>query len=407
MKRLGPRRRIAVITGTRAEYGLLASVIEAIAARRELRLQLVVTGMHLLQRFGATVNQIRRDGWTIDARVSMQRGDDRPLDQAEGLSRGVAGIARYLASAKTDIVVVLGDRIEALAGALAAVTTGRILAHIHGGDVAAGDFDDSVRHAVTKLAHLHFAASAAAARRIVRMGETPSRVHVVGAPGLDRLRELVARNGHARKTGRQALIVHHPIGRSVSDEEKVMTRILNAAGGAGLGGTIILPNSDRGNSGIIRAIERKFKTRAFPYPRVDGAPAWEVVSSLPRDEYLRRLIAADVLIGNSSSGIIEASVAGTAVVNIGDRQWGRDHDGHHVLTSDESPAGIQAALARALRMKIARTRSSIYGEQPAGPKIAEVLAVVPINHALRRKTLTFTVPDRTTHRPNGRPARGR
>jgi UDP-hydrolysing UDP-N-acetyl-D-glucosamine 2-epimerase len=187
------RKRVAVITGTRAEYGLLKSPIAAIATHPRLELQLVVTGMHLLRKFGHTIDDIRADGWRIAARVPMQSGRDD--------STGVAGIARFIEQAGTDIVVVLGDRIEAMAGALAAVTTGRVLAHIHGGDVALGDFDESLRHAITKLAHVHLTATRQSMRRVVRMGESPEHVHCVGAPGLDRLREIItemrARNGHS------------------------------------------------------------------------------------------------------------------------------------------------------------------------------------------------------------------
>lgn len=397
------RRRVAVITGTRSEYGLLTSVMEAIAAQRRLQLQLVVTGMHLCRRFGMTIQQIKQDGWRIDARVSMQRGDDDPLDQAQGLSRGIAGISRYLAAAKTDIVVVLGDRIEALAGALAAVTTGRILAHIHGGDVAAGDFDDRVRHAITKLAHVHLAASDAAAQRIMRMGEQPQRVFMVGAPGLDRLRELVAMNGRVPKTGRRALIVQHPIGRSAATEGAVMSRILRAAGSERLGGTIILPNSDRGHSGIRQAIADGRQTSKNGR---DVGSSWEVVPSLPRDEYLTRLIAADVLIGNSSSGIIEAGVAGTAVVNIGDRQYGRDHDAGHVVQSSEAATAIRTAIRRALTLPATAAKDSIYGTKPAGPKIARILIDTPLTEVFRRKVLEFTA---SNERPasNGRGKPGR
>ena len=397
------RRRVAVITGTRSEYGLLTSVMEAIAAQRRLQLQLVVTGMHLCRRFGMTIQQIKQDGWRIDARVSMQRGDDDPLDQAQGLSHGIAGISRYLAAAKTDIVVVLGDRIEALAGALAAVTTGRILAHIHGGDVAAGDFDDRVRHAITKLAHVHLAASDAAAQRIMRMGEQPQRVFMVGAPGLDRLRELVAMNGRVPKTGRRALIVQHPIGRSAATEGAVMSRILRAAGSERLGGTIILPNSDRGHSGIRQAIADGRQTSKNGR---DVGSSWEVVPSLPRDEYLTRLIAADVLIGNSSSGIIEAGVAGTAVVNIGDRQYGRDHDAGHVVQSSEAATAIRTAIRRALTLPATAAKDSIYGTKPAGPKIARILIDTPLTEVFRRKVLEFTA---SNERPasNGRGKPGR
>lgn len=405
MKRTGRKhRRVAVVTGTRAEYGLLTSVMQAIRARRDLELQLVVTGMHLLKKFGTTISQIKRDGWSIDARVPMQRGDDSPIDQAWGLSRGIAGMAEFFESARTNIVVVLGDRIEALAGALAAVTTGRILAHIHGGDVAAGDFDDSVRHAISKLAHLHFPASLAAAGRIVSMGEAPSRVHMVGAPGLDRLRELVAQRGRIRKSARSALIVQHPIGRSAAEECAVMSRILKAANAAGLCGMVVAPNSDRGHSGIRSAIDQfiKAQSRFSSSSRV----RWEEVTSLPRDEYLNRLLDVQVLIGNSSSGMIEAGVAGTAVINIGDRQRGREHDAGHVIHCGESAAAITSAIGRACAMKRNRLIRSNYGNEPAGPKIADALASIAISEGLRRKTLEFTLSIGGV-RPNERTGRGR
>lgn len=404
MKPRGQPRRVAVVTGSRAEYGLLASVMDAIAARPPLRLQLVVTGMHLRGKFGFTVRDIQRDGRRIDARIPMQRGDDDPLDQARGISRGVTGIARFLNDAATDIVVVLGDRIEALAGALAAVATGRILAHIHGGDIATGDFDDSLRHAITKLAHLHFPATRAAEQRILRMGEHPARVHRVGAPGLDRLRALLAESAPIRKTPRSALIVHHPIGRSPQREAAVMNRLLRAARDASLNGVIILPNSDRGHSGIVQAVARLHQTR--PRGSTNGHPAWRIVPSLPRDEYLRTLIRARVLIGNSSSGIIEAGVAGTAVVNVGSRQNGRDHDAGHVVPCDESRDAIAAAIDRALALRLAPEQATIYGDRPAGPKIAEVLAAVPLTPEFRRKTLSL--PDVLPPTPsNGRARRGR
>ncbi len=309
------RRRIAIVTGTRAEYGLLASTMRAIDAHPRLELQLVVTGIHLLREFGHTARHITRDGWHIDARVKMQRGSDDPLDQAAGLARGVAGIARYLESAQTDIVVVLGDRIEAMAGALAAVTTGRILAHIHGGDVAPGDFDDSLRHAITKLAHIHLPATKQAARRIIRMGEQPDRVHVVGAPGLDRLRELLATPWSDTPlqswaaAGNYALVVYHAWGRAATTERRAMSVILRAVESRGLRRLILYPNTDRGHRGVLDAISQ--------HERRHTAADVRVARSLPRDEYLQVLIHADVIVGNSSSGVIEAPAAGTTAINIG------------------------------------------------------------------------------------------
>lgn len=374
-------RRIAVVTGSRAEYGLLRSTMEAITRRRNLSLQLVVTGMHLLRRFGLTANEIVRDGWTIDARIRMQKGNDTALDQALALSRGVAGIARFLEKNKTDIVLVLGDRIEAMAGALAAVTTGRILAHIHGGDVAPGDFDDSLRHAITKLAHVHLTATEAARRRVIRMGESPDRVFRVGAPGLDRLRSLTRHRGRKQKRSGKALIVQHPTGRSAARERKTMTTILHAVEAKGLTRTIVYPNTDRGHSGIVQAIEA--------HRRRCDSDAVCVFRSLERDAYLHALLDADVLVGNSSSGMIEAATAGTPTVNIGDRQRGRQPAGRSVIHADETPASLDAALERALRKRPITARSTVYGSEPVGPKIAAILAATPLHQAFRRKASGF------------------
>ncbi|RMF75966.1 MAG: UDP-N-acetylglucosamine 2-epimerase (hydrolyzing), partial [Planctomycetota bacterium] len=195
------KRRIAVVTGTRAEYGLLRSVIAAIDAHPRLELQLVACGMHLLEPFGRTIDDIIADGWPIARAIRMQAGDDSFGDQAFGLARGVVGLAKLFEKSPPAIVVVLGDRIEAMAGALAGVTTGRLVAHIHGGDVAPGDFDESLRHAITKLANIHLAATKAAARRIARMGEPPESIHVVGAPGLDRIREILIEQTTQRAAG--------------------------------------------------------------------------------------------------------------------------------------------------------------------------------------------------------------
>ncbi len=369
-------RRVAVVTGTRAEYGLLVPVMRAIDAHRSLNLHTVVTGMHLLRKFGSTVREIVRDGWSIDARVPMQRGDDSPLDQARGLSRGITGVSTFLHDNGTDIVVVLGDRIEAMAGALAAVTTGCLLAHIHGGDLAPGDIDDSLRHAITKLAHLHLAATPSAARRIVRMGESTERVHCVGAPGLDGLRQLVEATPERRGGG--VLVLHHACGRSADVEKRVMTTILRAAAATGLTQTIIYPNSDRGHRGIIDAIEAH--GRRSPV---------RVVRSLAREAYLRELIAADVLLGNSSSGIIEAATAGTPVVNIGRRQEGRERSGPSVIDATESATVIRAALQRALRKRPITGLKTTYGEGNAGPQIAQYLAAVPLEERFRRKMNAF------------------
>ena len=357
-KRAGKLRRIAVITGSRADYGLLRSTIKAVSSRRGVELQLIATGMHLLKKFGHTVDDITGDGWKVDARIPMQSGDDSANDQAKGLSRGIAGVAAFCAERRTDVVVVLGDRIEAMAGALAGVTTGLLVAHIHGGDIAPGDFDDSLRHAITKLAHVHCVASAAAMRRIIRMGEERERVHLVGAPGLDRLMELVHEEPRGATRSEKALVVHHPRGRSCDAERRTMRQILSALRDFGMQTTIVYPNTDRGHSGITDAIE--------VYRRGAENGTVRVHRSLERDDYLRLLIESDVLVGNSSSGIIEAPVAGTPSVNIGPRQLGRKPAGASVVDAGECRDSIMDAIRVALRKRPIRGRSPVYGNGGAG-----------------------------------------
>ena len=375
------RRRIAVVTGTRAEYGLLRTVMRAIDAHRRLELQLVVTGSHLLRSAGYTVRAIERDGWRIDARVRMQTGRDTPTDQAEGLARGIAGIARYLVAAETDVVVVLGDRIEALAGGLAAVTTGRLVAHLHGGDIAPGDFDDPVRHALTKLAHVHLTATKQSGQRVLRMGEEPARVHVVGAPGLDDLLTYARTLPPRLPKSGQALILQHASGRPADREKRVMARLLRAVAAAGLARVIIQPNTDRGHAGI-RAATAEHQSRSQP-----GEVT--VHASLDREAYLHALARADVLVGNSSSGILEAPLLGTPVVNVGDRQAGRQRAGRAVVDTAETEANLRQALRAALRKRPRIAPTTPYGDGSAGERVARILAALPRDAGFRHKTLAY------------------
>lgn len=372
------RKRIAVVTGTRAEYGLLRSVMAAISVQPRLELQVIVTGMHLLPKFGHTVRQIERDGWPIVARVKMQQGRDDPLDQARGLGRGVEGIAAALAAARSDVVVVLGDRVEALAGALAAITAGCTLGHIHGGDVAVGDFDESFRHAITKLAHLHFAATRSAVRRLERLGERPETIHLVGAPGLDDLRPLLDEAPPAREPF--ALVVQHAYGRDAETESRAARAVLESVAALGLPRVVLYPNSDRGHAGVVRVIE------AHAAGCNGGV---ELLRSIPREAYLRKLMAARVLVGNSSSGLLEAPLAGTPVVNVGTRQAGREPGGSAIVHTAETKAAITKGLRQALRLRPRRGGKNVYGDGHAGERIAAVLAQTRLTDALRRKQITY------------------
>jgi UDP-hydrolysing UDP-N-acetyl-D-glucosamine 2-epimerase len=383
---MGRPQRVAVITGTRAEYGLLRTVIHGLQRVDGLQTHIIAAGQHLLRRFGYTVQDISADGLPIDARVPMYTGRDEPLEQAQALARGVTGMAFALQRLRSDVVLVLGDRVEALAGALAAVTSGRCLAHIHGGDLAPGHIDDTLRHAITKLAHVHFAACPASGRRICRLGEDPRRVHVVGAPGLDELRGLpappsgwLAQRFQLDPRSEVAIILQHPIGRPAAEEGAVMQRIIRAVLARRLSCLILHPNCDPGHSGILQAITQAGAT-------VDRRRLASV-ASLPRLEFLRCLRGARLLVGNSSCGIIEAHTAGTLAVDIGLRQRGRTFNKGAVLHCGESAADIRSALQQALRLRLNGARRNVYGDGRCGERIAGSLAELDLSDNLLRKTL--------------------
>lgn len=386
------RRRVAMITGTRAEFGALESVLRAMQKHTRLDPKLIVTGMHLLPKFGRTIDQIRHAGWRIDATVRMQTGRDEPSAEALAVARGVAGIAKAVARLDCDIVVVLGDRIEAFAGAAAAACGRRVLAHIHGGDRALGDVDDALRNAITRLAHVHLVASKDASDRLRQMGEATWRIHRVGAPGLDDIRRCrQAERTERRRSNRRlreilgpiadtpfAVVVHHPRGRSARLEAATCRQIVAAVEQCDLAGAIIFPNSDPGHQGIIDVLTG-LKRR----------PRWRIFRSLPREDYLRLMSRSAVLVGNSSSGIIESASLGVNAVNIGPRQSGRLRCGTNVIEAAETKQAVVKAIRQALKRPRPAARRSVYGDGRAGQRIADILARLKSTSHLLQKELTY------------------
>jgi len=390
-KRRSRNLRVAVVTGTRAEFGLLEPVLRAMQRRPRLDPRLIVTGMHLLPQFGRTVDQIRAAGWRVHATVRMQSGRG-VSEEPEALAHGISGIARALDRLDCPVALVLGDRIEAFAAACAATVARRVLCHIHGGDRALGDLDDIYRDAISRMAHVHLAASQEAVLRLRRMGEEPWRIHLVGAPGLDDIRAFHTRWGQrARRTnvrlqeligplaGRSyAVVIQHPIGRSDSAEAATMRRVLKSVEAADLDGVIIFPNSDAGHKGIVREIARWQKRRQ-----------WLVFRSLPREDYLLLASHAAVLVGNSSSGIIESATLGVPAINIGPRQEGRLRCGPSVVDVPDQSQAIRRAVARAARAARPAQARSVYGDGRAGERIADILGRLRLGDRLIRKRLMF------------------
>ena len=345
---MGKRQTVAVVTGSRAEFGLLEPVMRAIKNQKGLKLKTVVAGSHLVAN---TWGDVERAGFVIDARVRMQkRGESGRAADAAALGRGVSGYAQVFDAMKPDVVLVLGDRIEVFAAASAAHVAGVCVAHIHGGDRAEGVADEAMRHATGKLAHVHFAATAKSAKRLIRMGELEASVHVTGSPAVDGLKEIEAVEG-----GPSVLVLQHPVGGSDAEEERWMRGTLEGVK-RWAGELLVLgPNGDAGCVGVRRALE-----------------GTATVEHVPREQWLRVLKGARVIVGNSSAGLIEASVLGTACVNVGPRQNGREKPGS-VVDCDYGARRVREAVEKALAIHAWRVRHP-YGDGRSGERIAALLA---------------------------------
>lgn len=362
------RRRVTFVTGSRAEFGLMEHALGTLRASRSIELSIVATGMHLSPAHGKTINDIRKRGWKVDANVPW-RGNT-----AEATAGAAAGLARRFDELQTEIALLVGDRVEAFSGAMAGHLSGRIVAHIHGGDRALGQSDDALRHAITKLAHLHFPATRQSANRLRRLGEDGFRVHLSGTPGLDGLPEVSAYTGEPF-----VLIALHPDDANADRQELQAELLVRQLRAAGIGRCVIVwPNNDPGWQGIARSWEKLHDDN------------WEQHRSLPRETFLRLLGQCVCLIGNSSSGILEAASLGTRVLNIGDRQKGRERSGN-VVDVSWAPKALSAGIKKLWnggKRSVYRGRN-VYGAGNAGKILADVLAAVPLDDQLRRKLICY------------------
>lgn len=373
------RRRAAVVTGTRAEFGLLAPVMEAVRARADLELLVVAAGAHLVSP-GETYRDVKAAFEPhIAALVPMQiAGRTGRYEDCESLSRGVARFARAFQTLQPDWVVVLGDRIEAFAAAIAASVGGWSLAHIHGGDRAEGIADESMRHAITKLAHLHLPATPQSAERIVKMGENPDLVRVVGSPAIDGLDRIEPLSDEAYKElgSPGVLFLMHPLGRPAEHEEADARAVLDAV--ADRAPLALDPNLDAGREGVIRAIESAGVARRPHLPRATFV------------SLLKRLAAErGLLVGNSSAALIESAAIGLPAVDVGPRQHGRETARNVVHEDRAAVEPVARAVARAMTLDRSRLDHP-YGDGKAGARIAEALARVdPAAPDLRRKLCRY------------------
>lgn len=372
-------RRIAFFTSTRAEYGLLRPLMAEVAARLDLVLQVIASGTHLSEAHGATWREIVADGFPIDARVEMAIASDDVESVALSAAKVLSGVSSALTRLRPDVLVLLGDRYELLAAAQAAVLASVPIAHIHGGEATEGAIDESIRHAVTKLSRWHFAAAEPYADRIRQMGEAQDRVWNVGALAMDNIAALdpVPKDDLERFLGLTLsapafLVTYHPVTLDDDGGLAAMQALLGVLE-TGAGSVVITgTNADPGASAIRASLQ------AFADRHPDRVV---LVESLGVRRYLSLMRHVDAVVGNSSSGLLEAPAVGVPTVDIGPRQRGRLR-APSVLHCGESAVEIQQALDTALsdgHRAIAARRASPYGRPGAARRIVDRLATVDLS----------------------------
>lgn len=378
-------RTISVVTVGRSDWGLYLPILEAIRSEPDLRLHLIASGAQLVASHGRTDELIAADGYRIDDRVQMLLAADSPAAISASMGLGAIGFAQVYDRVRPDLLLVLGDRFEMHAAALAAVPFRIPIAHVHGGEVTAGAIDDALRHAITKYSHLHFASTACHARRIVQLGEEPWRVTVSGAPGLDQLRRLKLLSVDELAARLQIgldvpplLVTQHPVTLQSELAAQQADALLEAIRSQNRPVIITRPNADTRHSDIVERLERFAAANSNV----------RLVSNLGTLGYFSLMKCAAAMVGNSSSGIIEAASFRLPVVNIGLRQHGRPRSGN-VIDCGDSVVEIRAALEQALSVEF-RNRcgdvQNLYGDGYAADRIVRVLKTVEICERLLIKS---------------------
>ncbi|MCH7601612.1 MAG: UDP-N-acetylglucosamine 2-epimerase (hydrolyzing) [Planctomycetes bacterium] len=363
-------RIIVVVTGSQSEFGLLKPVMQAIDRHPRLELRVVVTGTHLLGP-ALTVKEVELE-FDVHARISMQQsGESARCDNASALGRGICGFADYYSHNTPDVVLVLGDRIEAFAATAAATVAGIRVAHMHGGDRAEGIADEALRHAITKLAHIHLPATGISTERIICMGELPLRVHLVGSPAIDGLADIPPLPIYQYKEygSPQIVFLLHPLGLDQDEEwanAESLLRLCQSRGSV----LALHPNLDPGHEGILEAI---------------GQSDCEQRAHFPRDQFVGLLRRIKCLVGNSSAGLIECAALGVPCINVGPRQAGREKPGN-VLDVPDGDLGAVDLFLEEIENGRTVPNEHPYGEGKAGEKTADILATFnPEHHPLTKQ----------------------
>jgi UDP-hydrolysing UDP-N-acetyl-D-glucosamine 2-epimerase len=374
------KRRIAVVTTSRADYSHLYWPLFELQQHPDIELGVIVLGAHLSPEFGRTITEIEKDGFPIIALIECLLSSDSDTGMAKTIGLATLSLADTLSAWRPDLLLLIADRYEMLAPASVALAMRIPIAHIEGGEISQGAIDDAVRNALTKLAHIHFTSTSLARRRVIAMGEEPWRVHHAGAPSLDHLRrsQLLSRKAVEDRLGialqsPTLLVAWHPVTlhRETTQETDALFTTLNRTAGQIL---FVYPNSDAGSRQLIE------RTQAFAASR----PNTHIFVNLPAVTYWSLLQNVEMLIGNSSSGIMETASFALPTVNVGMRQQGRERARNSIDTPAEADA-ISASIAQALSPAFRESLTGMtnpYGDGHAAERIIEVLASTPLEGIL-------------------------
>lgn len=374
-----PNRKICIITGTRAEYGLLYWLMREVQEDPELHLQIIATGMHLSPEFGLTYQEIENDGFYIDEKVEMLLSSDTPTGIAKSIGLGVIGFADSLERLQPDIIVILGDRYEILAAAQASLVANIPIAHIHGGELTEGAIDEAIRHSLTKMAHMHFTATEPYRKRVIQLGEQPDRVINVGAPGLDSIDRLTLLD---RQELEQALdfqlctlnflVTYHPVTLKKGETKQTVEELLAALDYFPEAKVIFTKSNSDADGRIINQLLEEYASKNLD--RV------KLFTSMGQLRYLSAIKHVHMVIGNSSSGIIEVPVFKKPTVNIGNRQRGRLKT-TSIINSNETKEDIIHAIQKGLSLEFQHQLNktkSIYGDGNTSKKIKNRLKAIKL-----------------------------
>ena len=379
-------RKVMAITGRRTEYGQVRKLLMNISEHPKLELCLVVTGNHLMEKFGSTIDQIRSDGFTVNYVIDACPKNNNGGSMAKALGKCIIGLVDVVSDAQPDIILVLTDLGHVLAGAIVGGHMNIPVAHIQGGDVS-GTIDECIRHATTKFAHIHFPGSKKSAERIAKLGEELERIHLVGAPGLEEIlhQEMFSKDEIYKKfklshNEPYFLMIQHSNITEADDAERQIKETMNAIIEKDIQTVIIYPNADAGSKDIISVIN-KYKH----YPKI------KIYKTLERKLFISLLKYCDVLVGNSSCGILEAPSLKKPVVNIGTRQNNRERAGNVIdvgYSKSEIIGGIDKSMSKEFK-EVLKSVVSPYGDGNTSQRIVDVLENIKIDKKLIQKRITY------------------